>query len=57
LKIKEGLIALKHNSAVAELAVSTAFRDALNRIKRNIESQKYKLGDAERIIMDGVVIP
>ena len=36
LKSKEGLIVLKHNAALAELAVSTAFRDAFNRIKRNI---------------------
>jgi hypothetical protein len=36
LKRKEDLISLKHNSAVAEVAASTAFRDAINKIKRNI---------------------
>lgn len=51
------MVSIKHNAAVAELAASTAFREALNRIKRNIETQRYKLGDAEKIIMDGVVIP
>jgi hypothetical protein len=35
LKRKEDLISLKHNSAVAEVALSSAFRDALNRLKRN----------------------
>ena len=32
-------------------------KDALNRIKRNIETNRYKLGEAERIVMDGVIIP
>lgn len=44
LKRKEDLIALKHNSAVAEVAISTAFRDALNRLKRNVELNRYKIG-------------
>lgn len=57
LKSKEELIVLKHNAALAELAVSAAFRDAFSRIRRNIEAQRYKLGDAEKIVMEGVVVP
>jgi hypothetical protein len=57
LKRKEDLIALKHESAVAEVAISTAFRDALNRLKKNVELNRYKLGEAEKFIFEGVTIP
>lgn len=57
LKRKEELIALKHNSAVAEVAISTAFRDAVNRLKRNAELNRYKIADAEKIIFEGVAFP
>jgi hypothetical protein len=39
------------------VAISASLKEALNKIKKNMELQKYKLGDAERLIMDGVVIP
>lgn len=36
MKRKEELIALKHNSALAEVAASSAYREALNKVKKNI---------------------
>lgn len=57
MKRKEDLISLKHNSAVAEVAASTAFRDAINKIKRNLEVNRYKMGETERLVMEGVVLP
>jgi hypothetical protein len=57
IRRKEELIALKHNSAVAELAVSTVYRDAFARLKRNVELNRYKVAESERLIFDGVNIP
>jgi len=48
---------LKHNSAVAEVAISTAFRDALARVRRNVELNRFKFGEGERFIFEGVVLP
>jgi hypothetical protein len=45
------LISLKHNSAVAELAISTMLRDSLLKIKKNIEIHRYKIGDLEKVIL------
>lgn len=42
---------------MAEVAASMALKEALNKIKKNIETNRYKLGEAEKIIMEGVVIP
>jgi hypothetical protein len=46
LERKEEIIALKNNSAIAEVAVSTAYRDALNRFKRNVEMNRFRLGES-----------
>lgn len=32
------------------------FRDAINRIKKNLEMNRYKLGDSEKLILDGVTL-
>lgn len=42
---------------MAEVATSNALREAMNRIKRNIDTNKSRIGDLERVIMEGVVIP
>jgi chromosome segregation ATPase len=57
VKSKEELINLKHESAVAEVANCIALNEALSRIRKNIEVNRYKLGEAERLIMEGVNIP
>ena len=57
LKRKDDLIDLKHNSAIAEVTNCSQLKEALNKIKKNIEVNRYKLGETERIIMEGVVIP
>ena len=57
LKRKDDLIALKHNSAIAEVTNCSQLKEVLNKIKKNIEVNRYKLGEAERIVMEGVVIP
>ena len=57
LKRKEDIISLKHQTALAEVANSTALRDALNTIKRNMENNRFKIGDAEKIIFNGVTFP
>lgn len=57
LKRKEDLITLKHNSAVAEVANCTAFRDAINRLKRNVDLNRFKLAETEKLIFEGVTFP
>ena len=32
-------------------------KDALNKIRKNIEANRYKLGETEKLIMNGVEIP
>lgn len=48
---------MKHQTALAEVANSIALRDALNTIKKNIEVNRYKIGDSERLILNGVTFP
>jgi len=47
----------KNDVIMAEVATSNALREAMNRIKRNIDTNKSRIGDLERVIMEGVVIP
>ena len=57
LKRKEDIISLEHQTALAEVANSTALRDTLNAIKKNIEANRFKIGEAERLILNGVTFP
>ena len=42
---------------MAEVASSNSFRESLNRMKRNIDSNRSRIGDFERIILEGVIFP
>lgn len=42
---------------MAEVANCTAFRDAINRLKRNVDLNRFKLGEAEKLIFEGVTFP
>ena len=43
---------------MAEVAASNAFRESLNKVKRNIDQNKSRLGaDVERLILDTVSLP
>ncbi len=47
----------KNDVILAEVATSNAIREAINKIKRNIETNKSRIGDLERVILEGVNIP
>lgn len=57
MRRKEELAQLKHQSAVAEVANCSAFRDAFARLKRNVDINKFKIGDLDKLIFEGVTIP
>lgn len=57
LKKKETIILNKNDVILAEVATSNAIREAINKIKRNIETNKSRIGDLERVILEGVNIP
>lgn len=42
---------------MAEVATSNALRESLNRVRKNIDSNKSRVGDLERTILDGVTFP
>jgi len=42
---------------LAEVATSNALRESLNRVRKNIDSNKSRVGDLERTILDGVTFP
>lgn len=42
---------------MAEVATSNALREALTRLRKNIESNRSRIGDAERVILEGVSFP
>lgn len=50
LKRKEEIILSKNNIILAEVAAS----NAINKIRKNIEINRSRIGDLERIILDGV---
>ncbi len=43
---------------MAEVAASNAFRESLNKVKRNIDTNKSRLGaDVERLVLEAVSLP
>lgn len=42
---------------MAEVATSNALREAVNRIRKNIETNRSRVGDLERLIFEGVNFP
>lgn len=57
LVTKEQIIGAKNEVILAEVASSNAMREVINRLKRNLEVNKSRIGDLDRVIMEGVVIP
>jgi len=58
LKRKEEIILAKNEVIMAEVAASNAFRESLNKVKRNIDSNKSRLGaDVERLVLEAVNLP
>lgn len=55
--MKEQIIGAKNDIILAEVASSNAMREVINRLKRNLEMNKSRIGDLDKIIMEGVVIP
>ena len=47
----------KNEVILAEVASSNALRESLNRVKRNIETNRSRIGDLERTILEGVTFP
>ena len=47
----------KNEVILAEVASSNALRESLNRVKRNIETSRSRIGDLERTILEGVTFP
>lgn len=50
LKRKQEIILAKNDIILAEVAAS----NAMNRIRRNIETNRNRIGDLERVILEGV---
>lgn len=42
---------------MSEVATSNALREAVNRIRKNIETNRSRIGDLERLIFEGVTFP
>ena len=42
---------------MAEVASSNALRESLNKLRRNVDTNKSRIGDLERTIFDGVAFP
>jgi hypothetical protein len=57
LKRKEEIILAKNDVILAEVASSNAMRESLNRLKRNIDSNRARIGDLERVLLEGVTFP
>ena len=57
LKRKEDIINAKNDIILAEVASSNAFRESLNKIKRNVDTNRSRIGDLERTIFEGVTFP
>lgn len=57
LKVKESIINAKNEVILAEVASSNALRESLNKLKRNVDTNKTRVGDLERVIFDGVAFP
>ena len=57
LHSKDQIIELKHASALAEVAISNSYREAFERVKRNLNTHRSKLAEHERLIFEGVQVP
>ena len=57
LKRKEDIILAKNDVILAEVASSNALRESLNRLKRNIDPNRSRVGDLERVLLEGVTFP
>ena len=57
LRRNESIILAKNEVIMAEVTTSNSFREAFNKIKKNIDTNKSRIGDLERTIFDGVIIP
>jgi hypothetical protein len=42
---------------MAEVATSNALREAVTRIRKNIETNRSRIGDLERVLLEGVNFP
>ena len=57
LKRKEDFINAKNDVILAEVAASNAVRESLNKLRRNVDTNKSRMGDLERVIFEGVAFP
>lgn len=57
MKKKEAIILAKNEIILAEVATSNNLKDAINKIKRNVDVNRSKVGELEKIILEGVVLP
>jgi hypothetical protein len=57
LKRREEIILAKNDVILAEVASSNTMRESLNRLKRNIDLNRAKIGDLERVLLEGVTFP
>lgn len=57
LQIKDNIINSKNEIILAEVASTNAMRESINRLKKNFEIHKSRIGDLDRIILEGVNIP
>jgi hypothetical protein len=55
MRRKEEIILQKNDIIMAEVAASNAMRETINKIQRNLNNNRSKLGgDAEKLIMDSI---
>ena len=57
LRIKEEIINGKNDIILAEVATSNAYRDAVNQIRRNVDLNRFKIQDLEKIVFNEVRLP
>lgn len=57
LKRKEDIINSKNDIIFAQVAASNALRESLNKLKRNVDTNRSRVGDLERMIFEGVAFP
>ena len=57
LQDREELILSKNQIILAEVAASNAMKSSIAKIRNNLEFNRSRIGESERIIMDGVALP
>ena len=57
LKRREETILSKNEVILAEVASSNNLKDSLNKIKRNIDVNRSRVGEMEKVLLEGVIIP